>query len=102
MKHCGDDSSVSEETFSVLFDADRWPDDETPVMRRDLQDLIRGAVAYGLDAFLEASRRQNYQKTTSLIGYVPPTMPGSPWNGNAGTDRSVEHLIFDQDPISTG
>jgi hypothetical protein len=29
-------------------------------------------------------------------------MPGSPWNGNAGTDRSVEHLIFDRDPISTG
>src|SRR5258708_4538133 len=25
------------------------------------------------------------------------------WRGtNAGTDRSVKHLIFDQDPISTG
>ena len=33
---------------------------------------------------------------------APPTMPGSPWNGNAGTDRSVEHLIFDRDPIGTG
>ena len=29
-------------------------------------------------------------------------MPGSPWNGNAGTDGNVEHLILDQDPISTG
>ncbi len=44
-------------------------------MGRDLQHLIRGAVAYGLDAFLEASGRQNYQKTASLIGYVPPAMP---------------------------
>lgn len=23
------------------------------------------------------------------------------WKGNAGTERSVEHLVFDQDPIST-
>src|SRR5260221_3001915 len=69
-------------------------------MGRDLQHLIRGAVAYGLDAFLEASGRQNYQKTASLIGYVPPAMPGSLWNGNAGTGRGVEHLIFDQDAIS--
>ena len=53
-------------------------------MRRDLQDLICGAVAYGLDAFLESSGRQNYQQPTGLIGYVPPTMPDSPRNGNAG------------------
>ena len=52
--------------------------------------------------FLETSRRQNYQETTSLVGYVPPTMPGSPWNGNAAADGNVEHLIFDQDPINTG
>jgi hypothetical protein len=70
-------------------------------MRRDLQDLVRGAVAYGLDAFLEASRRQNYQNTTNLIGYVPPTMPGSPWNRNAGTGRGFEHRISDLNPIST-
>ena len=71
-------------------------------MRRDLQDLICGAVAYGLDAFLESSGRQNYQQPTGLIGYVPPTMPGSPRNGNAGTDWSVEYPIVDQNPISTG
>src|SRR5262245_52247345 len=39
---------------------------------------------------------------TSLMGYVPPAMSRSPWNGNTGTDRGVEHLIFDEDPISTG
>jgi len=71
-------------------------------VRRDLQDLIRRAIAHGLEAFIEASRCQNYQKTTGLIGNVAPTMPGSPWNGNAGTHRSVEHLIFEQDPISAG
>ena len=39
-----------------VVDLNRWPNDETAVMRSDLQDLVRGAVAYGLDAFLEASR----------------------------------------------
>ena len=53
-------------------------------MCRDLQDLIRGVVAYGLDALLEGPWRQNHQETTGLIRYVPPTMLGSPWNGNAG------------------
>ncbi len=42
------------------LNADRWPNDETAITLRDLEHLIRGAVAYGLDAFLEASRRQNY------------------------------------------
>ena len=84
-----------------VVDLNRWPNDETAVMRSDLQDLVRGAVAYGLDAFLEASRRQNYQNTTNLIGYVPPTMPGSPWNRNAGTGRGFEHRISDLNPIST-
>src|SRR5258708_21961204 len=65
-------------------------------MCRDLEDLIRGIVAYGMDALLGASRRQNHQETTGLIRYVPPTILGSFWNGNAGIDRCVEHLIFDQ------
>ena len=77
-----------------VVDLNRWPNDETAVMRSDLQDLVRGAVAYGLDAFLEASRRQNYQNTTNLIGYVPPTMPGSPWNRNAGTGRGLRTPYF--------
>ena len=37
----------------------------------------------GLDALLEGPWRQNHQETTGLIRYVPPTMLGSPWNGNA-------------------
>jgi hypothetical protein len=53
-------------------------------MCRDLQDLIRGVVAYGLDAPLEGPWRQKHQDTTGLIRYVPPTMLGFPWNGNTG------------------
>jgi hypothetical protein len=36
-------------------------------MSRDLQDLIRGVVAYGPDALLEGPWRQNHQETTGLI-----------------------------------
>jgi hypothetical protein len=32
--------------------------------------VISRIISPGLDAFLEASRRRNYQKATSLIGYV--------------------------------
>jgi hypothetical protein len=45
--------------------------------------------SYGLDAFLEVTERQNQQETTVSLDMFHELCVGSPWNSNAGTDRSL-------------
>jgi hypothetical protein len=69
-------------------------------MCRDLQDSYPRVVAYGPDDLFEVSKRRNQQETTVSLDMFRQLWVGSPWSGNAGSDHSVEPIIFDQYPIS--
>ena len=57
-------------------------------MCRDSPGSYPRVVAYGLDDLFEVSKRQNQQETTVSLDMFHELWVGSPWNSNAGTDRS--------------